>query len=57
MQTPVKTIAPVRIVIAIRLMILFAIHTLKDVGIWLTDFGSCMLWQPLVTKTNNHTRQ
>ena len=40
MLTPVKTIVPVRIAIAICLMIFFAIHTLEDVRIWLTDFGS-----------------
>ena len=40
MSTPVKTIAPVRTAIAIHLIIPFAIHALKDVGTWLTDFGS-----------------
>ena len=40
MPTPVKMIVPVRTTIAICLIILFAIHALEDVRIWLTDFGS-----------------
>ena len=41
--TPVKTIVPVRTAITIYLMIFFVIHILKDVRIWLTNFGSYMV--------------
>ena len=40
MPTYVKTITPVRTVIAICLMISFAIYAIEDVRTWLTNFGS-----------------
>jgi len=43
MPTPVKTIVPVRIAIAIYLIILFVIHALENVRTWLTNFGSYMV--------------
>ena len=43
MPVPIKTVAPVRTAIAIRLMVSFAIHAFEDVMAWLTIFGGCLV--------------
>ena len=43
MPTPVETITPIRITIAICLIIPFAVHTFEDVRTRLTFFGGCLI--------------
>jgi len=43
MPTPVKTITPIRIAVAICLIIPFAVHIFEDVRTRLTFFGSYLI--------------
>ena len=43
MPTPVETITPIRITIAICLIISFAVHTFEDVRTRLIFFGGCLI--------------
>jgi len=44
MPIPIEMIMPIRITIAIYLMVSFAIYALEDMRTWLTNLGSCTIY-------------
>ena len=40
----IETVTPIRTTIAVCLMVSFAIYTLENMRIWLTNLGSCMIY-------------